>query len=76
MFRGKSKKIKYFNDLEIKEVSGSSILTESNISMNHILNKKISIINSSKNTYHIGSTYHNGSENTGHKKILDQAENI
>ena len=70
------KKIKCFDDLEIKEVSGSSILTESNISMNHILNKKISIINSSKNTYHIGSTYHNGSENTGYNKIIDQAENI
>tara|TARA_B100001057_G_scaffold248965_2_gene249198 strand:- start:28990 stop:29991 length:1002 start_codon:yes stop_codon:yes gene_type:complete len=70
------KKIKCFDDLEIKEVSGSSILTESNISMNHILNKKISIINSSKNTFHIGSTYHNGSENTGYNKILDQAENI
>ena len=70
------KKINFFNKLDIKEVSGNSVLTELDYSLNYIINKKISIINTSKNKFYIGSTYHNGSEDIGYIKMLDEARNI
>ncbi len=70
------KKINLFNKIDINEVSGNSILAELNYSIKNIINNKISIVNTSKNIFHIGSSYNNGSDNIGHSKILDDARKI
>ena len=55
----------YLNKIPLRAVSGNSIIAETNFNSNHIINKKISVINTSRKNIHAGSTYHNGFENNG-----------
>ena len=65
-----------FSNLPLRPVSGNSILAEVNFNSTHIVNNKISVINTSKNNVHAGSTYHNGFENMGTEKIEKQLKEI
>lgn len=65
-----------FSNLPLRPVSGNSILAEVNFNATHIVNNKISVINTSKNNVHAGSTYHNGFENMGTEKIEKQLKEI
>ena len=70
------KQLDLFSHLPLRPVSGNSIIAESNFNSKHIINKKISVINTSKNIIHAGSTYHNGFENMGTNKIEDQLKKL
>ena len=65
-----------FSNLPLRPVSGNSILAEVNFNSTHIVNNKISVINTSQNKVHAGSTYHNGFENMGTEKIEKQLKEI
>ena len=70
------KNLDLFSNLPLRPVSGNSILAEVNFNSTHIVNNKISVINTSKNNVHAGSTYHNGFENMGTEKIEKQLKEI
>jgi len=65
-------KFDLFSHLPLRPVSGNSIVAEAKFNSKNIINNKISIINTSKNNLHVGSTYHNGFENMGTDKVEDQ----
>ena len=68
--------INYLNKIPLRAVSGNSIIAETNFNSNHIINKKISVINTSRKNIHAGSTYHNGFENNGVDKLLNKLDEI
>ena len=70
------KNLDLFSNLPLRPESGNSILAEVNFNSTHIVNNKISVINTSKNNVHAGSTYHNGFENMGTEKIEKQLKEI
>lgn len=69
-------KLDLFSYLPLRPVSGNSIFVEADFKSKNIINDRISVINTSKNNLHAGSTYYNGFENMGTDKIENHLKKI
>ena len=68
--------INCFSKLQLIPVAGNSIKAESKFFSDHILNKRISVFNVTKNEIYAGSTYNNGNINKGISSLKNQINKI